>query len=246
MDGLKGKCVVVTGGASGIGLKTVKLLMSEGATVVILDYSPEKSKAAELQLTEIGGEFYIKPFNLADVELHEEVIESIERDIAPIDILINNAGISEYYSIEDMTPELWDRMMDINIRGTFFLTQVVYKRMKSRGFGRVISLASLAGERGARFAGAHYSVSKAGVIMLTKVFALSAADCGVTFNSVSPGLINTEMTVSLGSTVDPKDLLLNRMGSAEDVANVIVFLASDAASYMTGQNISVNGGQSMR
>jgi len=148
--------------------------------------------------------------------------------------------------IMDMTPDEWDRVMDINIRGTFFLTQKVFGLMKGRRGGRIINMGSISGERGARFAGAHYSVSKAGVIMLTRVFALNAADSGVTVNTVSPGIIDTEMTRMLKSVVDPKDVPMDRMGTVGEVARAVVFLASDMASYITGQNISVNGGQSMR
>ena len=136
--------------------------------------------------------------------------------------------------------------MGVNCRGTFFLTQAVYERMLTRRSGRIINVASISGERGARFAGAHYSVSKAGVIMITRVFALHAADSGITVNTVSPGIIDTEMTARLQTQVDPRDVPMNRMGAPEDVAQAVVFLASDAASYITGQTLSVNGGQSMR
>ena len=148
--------------------------------------------------------------------------------------------------LPDMTPEEWDFVMDVNCRGTFFLSQAVLMRMLERRRGRIINLGSISGERGAKYAGAHYSVSKAGVIMITKVLAKYAADSGVTVNTISPGIIATEMTQRLGTQVDPNDVPMNRMGTPEEVAQVAVFLASDMASYITGQNISVNGGQSTR
>ena len=131
-------------------------------------------------------------------------------------------------------------------RGTFFLTQAVYERMLARRHGRIISLASVSGERGARFASAPYAVSKAGVIMITRMFALHAADSGVTVNAVSPGTIVTAMIVRLGTRIDPRDVPMNRMGTPEEVAQAVVFLASSMASYITGQTLGVNGGQYMR
>ncbi len=170
----------------------------------------------------------------------------MEKEFGRIDILVNNAGVSKPVDIMDMTPDEWDRVMDINIRGTFFLTQKVFRPHEGQARRQDNKHGLHIGERGARFAGAHYSVSKAGVIMLTRVFALNAADSGVTVNTVSPGIIDTEMTRMLKSVVDPKDVPMDRMGTVGEVARAVVFLASDMASYITGQNISVNGGQSMR
>jgi NAD(P)-dependent dehydrogenase (short-subunit alcohol dehydrogenase family) len=159
---------------------------------------------------------------------------------------VNNAGVNSTTKLLELTPREWDLAVGVNCRGTFFLTQAVYERMLARRSGRIIDLASISGERGARFAGAHYSVSKAGVIMMIKAFALHAADSGVTVDTVWPGIIDTEMTARLGNQVDPRDVPMNRMGLPEEVARAVAFLASDMASYITGQTLSVNGRQSMR
>jgi NAD(P)-dependent dehydrogenase (short-subunit alcohol dehydrogenase family) len=170
----------------------------------------------------------------------------VESSFGRIDILVNNAGVTSTTRLLEMTPQEWDRIMNINCHGTFFISQAVFARMLDRNSGRIINLGSISGERGAKYAGAHYSVSKAGVIMMTKVFAKYAADSGVTINTVSPGIIATEMTERLGTQINPEDVPMNRMGTHEEVAQAVIFLASDMSGYITGQNISVNGGQSMR
>jgi NAD(P)-dependent dehydrogenase (short-subunit alcohol dehydrogenase family) len=246
MQRLKSKCAFITGAAGGIGLEIARCFGAEGARVVLADVSQARLSKAENTLRDAGIDAFSCCFDLAKVEGHGAVLDRTEAGFHPVDILVNCAGLSAVRPIEDLSPEDWDSLMSVNLRGTFFLTQAAYIRMKKRGWGRIISISSISGERGARVAGAHYSISKAGVIMMTKAFALSAADCGVTVNTISPGIINTEMTARLGTVIRPEDVPLNRIGTPEDVAKTAVFLASDDAAYLTGQNISVNGGQSMR
>ena len=243
---MRGKNALVTGAAGGIGKSIALALANHGANVIVADIDLEAARQAASEIERSGVRGIASKLDIADVERHRAYVARIEQEHGPIEILVNNAGVTSAANLLEMTPHEWDLVMGINCRGTFFLTQAVYERMLPRGTGRIISLASISGEQGARFAGAHYSVSKAGIIMMTKVFALHAADSGVTVNAVSPGIIDAGMTARLGTQVDPARVPMNRMGTPEDVAQAVAFLASDMAGYVTGQTLSVNGGQSMR
>ncbi len=243
---LTGRTALVTGGAAGIGRSIALALAGQGVNIVVGDLDLEAAQVTASEIEQLGVRTAASKVDVADVEHHRDYVAGLEQDFGPIGILVNNAGVTSTTKVLELTPSEWDLVMGVNCRGTFFLTQAVYERMLTRRSGRIINVASISGERGARFAGAHYSVSKAGVIMITRVFALHAADSGITVNTVSPGIIDTEMTARLQTQVDPRDVPMNRMGAPEDVAQAVVFLASDAASYITGQTLSVNGGQSMR
>jgi 3-oxoacyl-[acyl-carrier protein] reductase len=243
---LKGKNALITGGASGIGKSTAIHLANAGANVAVADINMDMAKKTADELCGKGIKAQAYFLDIADVKGHPAFIDRIEREFGGIDILVNNAGVTNKVDLLEMSPEEWDLVMNINARGTFFISQAAFRHMLKRKRGRIINLGSISGERGAKYAGAHYSVSKAAVIMMSKVFAKYASDSGVTINTVSPGIIKTEMTERLGTRVNPEDVPMNRMGLPEDIANTIVFLSSDCASYITGQNISVNGGQSMR
>ena len=243
---LKGKNAFITGGASGIGLGIATAMAQEGANVVVADNNEEALKNSECKLAGFDVNKRRELFDVSDFGMFKERVEALEDEFGVIDILVNNAGVTSTTIMEEMTPEEWDFIFDINLKGAFFLSREFGCRMRERKYGRIINLGSISGERGAQYAGMHYSISKAGIIMMTKVFAKYFGDSGVTVNTVSPGIISTEMTKRLKTQVDPKDVPLNRMGTIDDVAAAVVFLASDDAGYITGQNISVNGGQSMR
>jgi 3-oxoacyl-[acyl-carrier protein] reductase len=241
-----GRNALVTGGAVGIGRSISLALAADGVNIVVADLDMEGARRTARKVEQLGVRGIGSEMDVAHVENHRAYIAHLEADFGPIDILVNNAGVTSTTKLLEMTPQEWDFVVGVDCRGTFFLTLAVYERMLARRSGRIISVASISGERGARFAGAHYSISKAGVIMMTRVFALHAADSGVTVNAVSPGIIDTEMTARPGTEVDPRDVPMNRMGAPADVAAAVTFLASDRASYITGQTLSVNGGQSMR
>jgi 3-oxoacyl-[acyl-carrier protein] reductase len=243
---LKGKNAFITGAASGIGLGIAAALAEEGANVVVSDIDKEALSDIDRKLAGLNVKKRFELFDVADFNIFENKVEILETEFGEIDILVNNAGVTSTTVLEEMTPEEWDFIFDVNLKGAFFLSKEFGCRMRKRGYGRIINIGSISGERGAKYAGPHYSISKAGVIMMTKVFAKYFGDSGVTVNTVSPGIISTEMTNRLKTQVDPTDIPLNRMGTIDDVAAVVLFLASDAAGYITGQNISVNGGQSMR
>jgi 3-oxoacyl-[acyl-carrier protein] reductase len=243
---MKGRHALVTGGAAGIGRSVSLALAAQGANVVVADLDLEAAERTAAEVEKLGVRSVASRVDVADVEGHRAWIARLEGDVGPIDILVNNAGVTSSTRLLEVTPAEWDLIESVNCRGTFFLTQAVYERMLVRRYGRIISLASVSGERGARFASAPYAVSKAGVIMITRMFALHAADSGITVNAVSPGTIITAMTERLGTQVDPRDVPMNRMGTPEEVAQAVVFLASDAAAFITGQTLGVNGGQYMR
>lgn len=243
---LKNKNALITGAGAGIGRAIALAMAKEGANIVIADIQTEAADATAREVEALGVRCQAHHLDISDIEVLDGFVEALESTFGPIDILVNNAGITSTTPLLEMTPQEWDALMNINCRGTFFLSQRVFIRMLERKRGRIINLGSISGERGAKYAGAHYSVSKAAVIMMTRVFARCAADSGITINTISPGIIATKMTEQLGTQVNPEDVPMNRMGTQEDVAQTAVFLASDKAAYITGQNISVNGGQSMR
>jgi 3-oxoacyl-[acyl-carrier protein] reductase len=243
---LKDRNALITGGGAGIGRSIAVAMAQEGANVAVADINEEAAQDTAEELTALGVKSRAFAVDIRQVEGLKAFVEDVEAAFGPIDILVNNAGVTSTTKLLDMTPDEWDFVMSINCRGTFFLSQAVFAKMLGRNCGRIINLGSISGERGARYAGAHYSVSKAGVIMITKVFAKCAAGTNITVNTISPGVIETDMTKRLGTKIDPEDVPMNRMGTQNEVAQAAVFLASDMASYITGQNISVNGGQSMR
>lgn len=244
---LSGKMALVTGGCGNIGKDIVLLYASEGADIVVVDLEETDGIAfCENVSKDFGVKTWYYSHNMLDIQGHEAFAEKVEHEAGPIDILVNCAGVDNTVTLWDMTETNWDFVMGVNLKGTFFFARAFFKRMMDRRTGRMINLGSISGERGAQFSGPHYSISKAGIIMMTKVFAKLAKDSGVTVNTISPGLIESEMGRSLGLTVNPLDVPMNRFGTTDEVARVALFLASDLSSYMTGQNISVNGGQSMR
>jgi 3-oxoacyl-[acyl-carrier protein] reductase len=243
---LKGQNALITGGAQGIGLAIAHEMAKHGANIVIGDINYKKAKLVEKELELFGVSVKSYKLDVTEFKYLKEFINKVESDFGPIDILVNNVGITSSTKIRDITTEEWDRIMDVNLKSIFFITQAVFVKMEKRKKGQVINIGSLSGERGGRFAGAHYSASKGALIVLTKVFALEGCKYGIRVNTICPGLIETDMAKRLNFEVDPNDIPLNRLGKPEEVGTVAVFLASDLSSYMTGQCISVNGGQTMR
>lgn len=239
---LEGKVAIITGAARGIGRATALKLADEGADIVIGDIS-EKAKETVEEVKKKGREaLYIKVDVSKKSDLQQMVDKTVEL-FGHIDILVNNAGIAQIVKFEDLSEEDWDRMLDINLKGTFLCSQLVFKQMKKQGSGRIINLTSLAAKVGGILVGANYAASKAGVTALTKSIAKTAAQYGINVNAVSPGFIATDMTKEFD--YDLSTVPLGRLGTAEDVADVIHFLTSDASRYLTGEIIDVDGGINM-
>ena len=240
---LQKKTAIITGGARGIGQATALKLANKGINIVIADISNEVNETVK-KIKELGEKaIYIK----TDVSNKKEVrllVEKTLKEFNSIDILINNAGISQFDTVfEDIKEEEWDLMMNINLKGVFFCCQAVFPHMKSKYSGKIVNVASTAAKTGGVKSGAHYAAAKAGVVTLTKSVAKNGAPYGINVNAVSPGIIETDMTKNVAYEVS--SIPLGRLGKAEEVAEVICFLASDAARYITGEIIGVDGGMSM-
>ena len=239
---LKGKNLIVTGGASGIGAACVKRFAEEGANyVLIVDINLEAAEKVAKEISEQTGSKIgaVK----ANVTLEDDIIRVFDvfrENCDKLDVLLNCAGISNTKHIDEITCEQWDRTMNVNLRSAFLFSREALKMMEAQRYGRIINMASQAGKSGGITVGVDYAVSKAGILNLTKSLAKQAAPFNVTVNSVAPGLIATAMTTTFG--YDPETVPLKRIGTPEEVADAVLFVASDLSRYVTGSCIDVNGG----
>jgi 3-oxoacyl-[acyl-carrier protein] reductase len=241
MSRLEGKTAIITGGASGIGLETAKLFVSEGAYVVIADVNEIAGNAAAIELGEKCR--FIKT-DVSDKSSAFMCINDTLKWQSKLDILINNAGITSDASLLKMSSEQFEKVIDINLKGVFFMTKYAADHMAQNGYGRIINTSSIVGIYG-NYGQTNYAASKSGVIGMTKSWAIELGRKGITVNAVAPGFIDTDM---LGSV--PEKILssikertpLGRLGTAEDIAKAYLFLASDDASFITGATLSVDGG----
>lgn len=238
---LKDKIAVITGGAQGIGAATAQLLAQHGATVVIADKNIQEAEKTAQEIQKWGQAGSVS-LDVACPESVSQMVEQVIKKWSRIDILVNNAGIIGTGTVDNITVNEWDYLMDINLRGNHLCSQGCIKGMLEQKSGRIVNIASMAGQVGGIKAGPHYSASKAGIICLTKTYARFGAPF-VNVNSICPGLIDTPMTSDRKD--DPDSVLLKRLGTAQDVANVVYFLSAPLSSYITGANIDVNGGMYM-
>ena len=245
---LKGKTALVTGASRGIGRAIAVALAQQGASVVV-NYSGSEAAAAEtVELVKAaGGEAIAVKANVAVAEDVEAMVAAATDAFGTIDILINNAGITRDGLLMRMKDEDFDAVIDINLKGVFLVTKAVSKLMMKQRRGRIVNLSSVVGVTG-NAGQSNYGASKAGVIGFTKSCAKELASRGITVNAVAPGFIGTEMTAVLPEKVKEAmipQIPLGRMGEADEVAQVVSFLVSDFASYITGQVINVDGGMVM-
>jgi 3-oxoacyl-[acyl-carrier protein] reductase len=242
---LKGKTALITGGAGGIGAACAKMLARHNiGALTITDIRKENLLATA---GEIEAESRVTAICIdADIRKEESdsllVAEAADR-MGRLDILVNCAGISRMGKLYDVTEEQWDFTFDINVKGLFFICREAFKVMEKQRSGCIINLASQAARGGGIMVTPDYPSSKAAVLTLSKSLARAGAPAGIRVNTVSPGLIATEMTASYG--YDPASVPLGRIGAGDDVAGAVLFLASDYASYITGACIDVNGGIAM-
>ncbi|MBQ7413165.1 MAG: 3-oxoacyl-[Alphaproteobacteria bacterium] len=239
-----GKTALITGATGGIGRQIARKLHALGATLALTDMNLDTLKAFQ---AELGDHVFIYPANLTDSESLQTLVKSAETDMGKIDILINNAGITKDGLSMRMTDEQWQLVLDINLTASFKLARTVIPGMMKRRYGRIVSMASVVGVMG-NAGQANYSASKAGLIAMSKCMAQELASRGITLNCVAPGFIKTPMTDVLPDAAKEallKKIPMARLGSADDVANAVIFLASEEASYITGQTIHVNGGMAM-
>ena len=244
MFDLTGKVALITGATGGIGTQIAKKMYAQGAILALTDMNMDKLKALQ---SELGDRVFVYSANLTDSDSLKELVKNVEKECGKIDILVNNAGITKDGLSMRMTDEQWQQVLDINLTAGFKLARAVIPGMMKRRFGRIIGMASIVGVMG-NAGQANYSASKAGLIAMSKCMAQELASRGITLNCVAPGFIKTPMTDALTDEVKAqllKEVPMGRLGTAEDIANTVVFLASDEAAYITGQTIHVNGGMAM-
>ena len=239
------KTVVITGASRGIGSECARLFARKGYNVVInYNISEEKAVALCEELTSQGFSAAAVKADVADSAQAKALIDKAVELFGGIDVLINNAGIGEQRLITDVTDEIWARMIGVNLNGVFYCTRQALPHMINKKSGRIINISSIWGICGASCE-VHYSAAKAGVIGFTKALAKEVGPSGITVNCVAPGVIETEMNKAL-SKADLNALCeetpIGRLGTAEDIANTVLFLAEDSGGFITGQVISPNGG----
>ncbi len=247
----KEQVIIVTGSGSpkGIGKTIAKTFAKQGGTVVIADMNTEGIANTVKEIEQEGGKAFGIELNVTDKASVDNMVKTIMDKFGRIDVLVNNAGISQKVTVEDMTLEDIKRIFNVNMFGLFLCTQACMKPMRQAKYGRIVNLSSVSGKRGGGvFGGAHYSASKAAVLAFSKNLSREISADGVTINSVCPGLINTEIWKSLPKEDAQKvidGIPMGRPGETQEVANAIVFLASKEASYITGEEIDINGGSHM-
>ena len=245
MGELEGRVAFITGAGSGLGEAMSKRFAQAGARIAVADVNAESAGRVAREISEAGGQAFAI---VVDVTLRESVANAVGETIGTygrMDILVNNAGIVSLTPFEEITLEEWNRVLAVNLTGAFLCAQAAIPHLKRSKHGRIINMGSLAGDSGGVLAGAGYSASKAGIMCLTKVLAKAYAKDGITVNSISPGTTDTPLTAVWGEkTLSSirRDVPLGRLGRAEDVAAAALYLASDAAAYMTGGIIHLNGG----
>ena len=243
---LEGKVAIISGAASprGIGLATARMFAKHGARVAIFDLDEKASADAAAS---IGPEHRGYACNVADLDACKAAVARVIADFGKIDVLINNAGITQPVKTLDIDPESWNRIMDVNLRGVLYLSQAVIPQMRKQKSGSIACTSSVSAQRGGGILGGpHYSAAKAGVLGLAKAMAREFGIDGIRVNCVTPGLILTD--INAGKIPENKrgeilaGIPLNREGVADDVAGAFTFLASDLSAYITGAVIDVNGG----
>jgi 3-oxoacyl-(acyl-carrier-protein) reductase len=240
---LKDKVALVTGAARGIGRAITVEFAKEGANVVVADIS-EGSQVVE-QIKGMGVKSMFIKADISDAHEAEQLIAKTVETFGRIDILVNNAGIIRDALIHKMSLEEWDAVISVNLKGTFLCSKAAAKYMIEQRYGRIINISSVVGQMG-NIGQANYAASKAGIIGLTKALALELARYGdITVNAVAPGFVNTEMTKKVPEKIMKyfiERIPLHRLAEPEEIAYLVVFLASDLAKYITGQVIAINGG----
>ena len=241
---LKGKVALVTGSAQGIGKSIATSLAKEGADIIVSDINLELAEKTAGEISSLGVKAKALRMDVADSRDVEEKVKDAISQFGKIDILVNNAGITKDALLVRMKEEDFDSVIKVNLKGTYNLVRAISPLMMKARSGKIVNIASVVGQMG-NVGQANYAASKAGIIGLTKTAAKELAGRGVNVNAVAPGFIDTEMTKRLPEEVKTKlkeAIPLGRLGTPEDVASAVLFLASDDSNYITGQVINVNGG----
>ena len=243
------RVAVVTGGMGGIG-EAICVRLAQAGHRVVATYSPGNTKADQWvkDMKARGFEFHAVQVDVTDFDSSQKAVARIQADVGPVDILVNNAGITRDASFRKMGKPDWDAVLRTNLDSVFNVTKPVCDGMLDRGWGRIINISSINGQKGA-VGQTNYSAAKAGMHGFTKALALEVARKGVTVNTVSPGYIGTKMVLAVPKDVMDSKILpqipVGRLGKPEEVAALVAYLCTDEAGFMTGANLAINGGQHM-
>ena len=243
------RLAVVTGGMGGLG-EAICMKLSAMGDKVVATYSPGNTKSAQWleEMNAQGHQFSAVPVDVADYESCQKAVKQIEAEYGPVDVLVNNAGITRDMTFKKMDKAAWDAVMKTNLDSVFNMTKQVYDSMLERNWGRIINISSVNGQKGA-FGQTNYSAAKAGMHGFTKALALEVAKKGITVNTISPGYIGTKMVTAIPQEVLDSKIIpqipMSRLGKPEEVAGLVAYLSSEEAAFVTGANISINGGQHM-
>ncbi|MDN0073601.1 beta-ketoacyl-ACP reductase [Crenobacter sp. SG2303] len=241
------RIALVTGGMGGIGTAICRALAETGHTVVTTYSKPGKDQAWLSDMKGLDLDVHAYQLDVTDYDACQTVIAQIQQEVGPIDVLVNNAGITRDASFKKLDKAAWDAVINTNLNSVFNITKPVVDSMLERGFGRVINISSINGQKG-QFGQTNYSAAKAGMHGFTMALAQEVAKKGVTVNTISPGYIGTEMVMAVPEDVRNKivaQIPVGRLGKPEEIAGLVNYLASDIAAFITGADFAINGGQHM-
>jgi NAD(P)-dependent dehydrogenase (short-subunit alcohol dehydrogenase family) len=248
-EDLSGRIAIVTGAGQGMGRSVAQALAERGATVVVNDLNLESAEAVSADLRATGTESMAIAADVIDGTSVRAMVERTVATYGGVQILINNAGVLRPTKVAEIPEDEWDWVIAVNLKGTFLCSQAVLPAMKEAGWGRIVNFSSTAGKNVSTVGGAHYTAAKAGILGFTRHLAKEVAADGITVNAVCPGLIDTEM---VRATIDDdrtaayaRSFPIPRLGLPEEVAELVAFLASDRAGYITGASLDINGGDLM-
>ena len=249
LETLKGRTAIVTGAGQGIGRAVARILADMDARVVVNDLNESTAECTAGELRSSGAESIAFGADVTDAPAVQAMVDWAAHTFEGVHILVNNAGVLYPTKVVDISEEEWERVIDVNLKGTFLCSQAVLPAMQAAGWGRIVNFSSTAGKNISTVGGAHYTAAKAGVLGFTRHLAREVARYGITVNAVCPGLIDTEM---VRSTIDEdrtrayvESFPVSRLGRPEEVADLVAFLTTDRAAYITGASLDINGGDLM-
>ena len=249
MADLTGRVALVTGAGRGMGRASAERIAADGARVVVNDLDETRAEEVADRLAADGAEAVGVAADVADAADVRRLVDTTRERFGDVDILVNNAGVLRRTGILALEEDEWDLVLNVNLKGTYLCTRAVLPAMKEAGWGRVVNISSSAGRSVSTLGGPHYTTAKAAVLGFTRAVAKEMAPFGITLNAVCPGLVNTEMVSEVITSAEVRDYAdsfpIKRLAEPQEVAELVAFLASDRAAYITGASLDINGGDLM-